>query len=90
MGRGYIVDDAVKEYLSEVCEQHAGPITGLLIGQVLLSTKFPPAALSFWLFEPRLILQVSTYICQNMSSDSPFYLNDNSVQADLDQFHIKL
>lgn len=47
MGRGYIVDDTVKEYLSEVCEQHAGPITGLFIGQVQLSIKFPPVALSY-------------------------------------------
>lgn len=36
MGRGYIVDDAVKEYLSKICDQHAGPVTGLLIGQVQL------------------------------------------------------
>lgn len=34
MGRGYIVDDAVKEYLSKLCDQHASPVTGLLIGQV--------------------------------------------------------
>lgn len=90
MGRGYIVDDAVKEYLSEVCEQHAGPITGLLIGQVQLSIKFPPVAF-YWLFDPCLILQVSTYICQNMSSESPLYLNDSSIHAlDSEQFHIKL
>lgn len=47
MGRGYIVDDAVKEYLSEVCEQHAGPITGLLIGQVQLSIKFEPCLIVY-------------------------------------------
>ncbi|XP_068197409.1 protein odr-4 homolog [Antennarius striatus] len=33
MGRGYIVEDAVEGYLSKLCEQHEGPITGLLIGQ---------------------------------------------------------
>lgn len=34
MGRGYIVEDAVEGYLSELCQQQAGPVTGLLIGQV--------------------------------------------------------
>lgn len=36
MGRGYIVEDAVERYLSKLCEQQAGPVTGLLIGQVSL------------------------------------------------------
>lgn len=40
MGRGYIVDDAVKEYLSKICDQHAGPVTGLLIGQSLPQRDF--------------------------------------------------
>lgn len=34
MGRGYIVEDAVEGYLSNLCEQQAAPVTGLLIGQV--------------------------------------------------------
>uniref|UniRef100_A0A3P8SRE2 Protein odr-4 homolog n=1 Tax=Amphiprion percula TaxID=161767 RepID=A0A3P8SRE2_AMPPE len=33
MGRGYIVEDTVERYLSKLCEQQAGPATGLLIGQ---------------------------------------------------------
>ncbi|XP_039672720.1 protein odr-4 homolog [Perca fluviatilis] len=33
MGRSYIVEDAVEGYLSKLCEQQAGSITGLLIGQ---------------------------------------------------------
>lgn len=37
MGRGYIVEDAVEGYLSKLCEQQAGPVTGLLIGQVTLN-----------------------------------------------------
>lgn len=37
MGRGYIVEDAVEGYLSKLCEQQPGPVTGLLIGQVTLS-----------------------------------------------------
>lgn len=32
MGRGYIVEDAVEGYLSKLCEQRVGPVTGLLIG----------------------------------------------------------
>lgn len=35
MGRGFIVEDAVEGYLSNLCEQPAIPTTGLLIGQVL-------------------------------------------------------
>lgn len=34
MGRGYIVEEAVEGYLSKLCDQQAGPVTGLLIGQV--------------------------------------------------------
>ncbi|KAG7235750.1 hypothetical protein INR49_002252 [Caranx melampygus] len=48
MGRGYIVEDAVEGYLSELCQQQAGPVTGLLIGQssaqkdfVILATQTP-------------------------------------------------
>ncbi|XP_028283520.1 protein odr-4 homolog [Parambassis ranga] len=48
MGRGYVVEDAVEGYLSKLCEQQAGPITGLLIGQcsaqrdfVVLATRTP-------------------------------------------------
>ncbi|KAF6727680.1 odr-4-like protein [Oryzias melastigma] len=33
MGRVYIVDEDVEEYLSKLCSQQAGPVTGLLIGQ---------------------------------------------------------
>ncbi|XP_028987012.1 protein odr-4 homolog isoform X2 [Betta splendens] len=33
MGRGYIVEDAVEGYLSNLCGQQAGTTTGLLIGQ---------------------------------------------------------
>lgn len=40
MGRGYIVDDAVKEYLSQICDQHTRPVTGLLIGQVWIHGIF--------------------------------------------------
>ncbi|XP_040000166.1 protein odr-4 homolog [Xiphias gladius] len=48
MGRGYIVEDAVERYLSKLCEQQAGPVTGLLIGQssaqrdfVIMATQTP-------------------------------------------------
>ncbi|KAM7378762.1 hypothetical protein PAMP_004361 [Pampus punctatissimus] len=48
MGRGYIVEDAVEGYLSRLCEQKAGPVTGLLIGQsstqrdfVVMATRTP-------------------------------------------------
>uniref|UniRef100_A0A672HT94 Protein odr-4 homolog n=1 Tax=Salarias fasciatus TaxID=181472 RepID=A0A672HT94_SALFA len=48
MGRGFIVEDAVEGYLSQLCEQQAGPVTGLLIGQssaqrdfVVLATRTP-------------------------------------------------
>ncbi|KAM9349166.1 protein odr-4 homolog [Symphorus nematophorus] len=48
MGRGYIVEDAVEGYLSKQCEQQAGPVTGLLIGQssaqrdfVVMATRTP-------------------------------------------------
>ncbi|XP_029380777.1 protein odr-4 homolog isoform X2 [Echeneis naucrates] len=48
MGRGYIVEDAVEAYLSKLCQQHANPITGLLIGQssaqkdfVIMATRTP-------------------------------------------------
>lgn len=48
MGRGYIVEDAVEGYLSKLCEQQAGPVTGLLIGQsstqrdfVVMATRTP-------------------------------------------------
>ncbi|XP_040911307.1 protein odr-4 homolog [Toxotes jaculatrix] len=48
MGRGYIVEDAVEGYLSKLCEQQAGPVTGLLIGQssaqrdfVIMATQTP-------------------------------------------------
>lgn len=34
MGRGFIVEDAVEGYLSNLCKQPTGPTTGLLIGQV--------------------------------------------------------
>uniref|UniRef100_A0A3P9IHE1 Protein odr-4 homolog n=1 Tax=Oryzias latipes TaxID=8090 RepID=A0A3P9IHE1_ORYLA len=33
MGRVYIVDEDVEGYLSKLCSQQAGPVTGLLIGQ---------------------------------------------------------
>ncbi|KAM9323548.1 protein odr-4 homolog isoform 1-T3 [Pholidichthys leucotaenia] len=33
MGRGYVVEEAVEGYLSQLCGQQAGPVTGLLIGQ---------------------------------------------------------
>ncbi|KAG8013851.1 Dihydropyrimidine dehydrogenase [NADP(+)] [Nibea albiflora] len=48
MGRGYIVEDAVEGYLSNLCEQQAAPVTGLLIGQssaqrdfVIMATRTP-------------------------------------------------
>ncbi|XP_069029338.1 protein odr-4 homolog [Embiotoca jacksoni] len=48
MGRGYIVEDAVEGYLSKLCEQQAGPVSGLLIGQssaqrafVVMATRTP-------------------------------------------------
>ncbi|KAM8728887.1 protein odr-4 homolog isoform 1-T1 [Acanthopagrus schlegelii] len=48
MGRGYIVEDAVEGYLSKLCEQQPGPVTGLLIGQsstqrdfVIMATRTP-------------------------------------------------
>lgn len=54
MGRGYIVDDAVKEYLSKICDQHAGPVTGLLIGQVQLYIMcfFSPPHVSHYKYQP--------------------------------------
>ncbi|XP_063742142.1 protein odr-4 homolog isoform X2 [Eleginops maclovinus] len=49
MGRSYIVEDAVEGYLSELCEQRAGSVTGLLLGQsspqrdfVVTATRTPP------------------------------------------------
>ncbi|XP_061587974.1 protein odr-4 homolog [Cololabis saira] len=33
MGRVYIVEDAVEEYLSQLCSQQASQVTGLIIGQ---------------------------------------------------------
>ncbi|XP_033505465.1 protein odr-4 homolog [Epinephelus lanceolatus] len=48
MGRGYIVEDAVEGYLTKLCEQQAGAVTGLLIGQsssqrdfVVMATRTP-------------------------------------------------
>ncbi|KAI3375352.1 hypothetical protein L3Q82_021844 [Scortum barcoo] len=48
MGRGYIVEEAVEGYLTKLCEQQPGPITGLLIGQssaqrdfVVMATRTP-------------------------------------------------
>ncbi|XP_035527375.1 protein odr-4 homolog [Morone saxatilis] len=48
MGRGYIVEDAVEGYVSKLCEQQVGPVTGLLIGQsstqrdfVVMATRTP-------------------------------------------------
>ncbi|XP_070701152.1 protein odr-4 homolog [Pempheris klunzingeri] len=40
MGRGYIVEDAVEGYLSKLCEQQAGPVAGLLIGQSSVQREF--------------------------------------------------
>lgn len=49
MGRGYIVDDAVESYLSELCGLKSTTITGLLIGQssvqrdfVVMASRTPP------------------------------------------------
>lgn len=49
MGRGYIVDDAVENYLSQLCEVKSTTITGLLIGQssaqrdyVAMASRTPP------------------------------------------------
>lgn len=39
MGRSYIVDDDVEGYLSKLCSQQAGLVTGLLIGQVSFNTN---------------------------------------------------
>lgn len=36
MGRGFIVEESVEGYLSQLCEKAVNPITGLLIGQVRL------------------------------------------------------
>ncbi|TNN60414.1 Protein odr-4 [Liparis tanakae] len=48
MGRSYIVEEAVEGYLTRQCEQQAGPVTGLLIGQsstqrefVVMATRTP-------------------------------------------------
>ncbi|KAM4727829.1 protein odr-4 homolog isoform 2-T2 [Anableps anableps] len=48
MGRSYIVEDDVEAYLSRLCSQLAGPVTGLLIGQssvqrdfVVMATRTP-------------------------------------------------
>ncbi|XP_051262268.1 protein odr-4 homolog [Dicentrarchus labrax] len=48
MGRGYIVEDTVEGYVSKLCEQQVGPVTGLLIGQsstqrdfVVMATRTP-------------------------------------------------
>ncbi|XP_026231303.1 protein odr-4 homolog [Anabas testudineus] len=48
MGRGYIVEDIVEGYLTKLCEQQAGTVTGLLIGQssaqrdfVITATRTP-------------------------------------------------
>ncbi|XP_034071196.1 protein odr-4 homolog isoform X1 [Gymnodraco acuticeps] len=49
MGRSYIVEDAVEGCLSKLCEQKAGSVTGLLLGQsspqrdfVVMATRTPP------------------------------------------------
>ncbi|XP_047445135.1 protein odr-4 homolog [Mugil cephalus] len=48
MGRGYIAEEAVEGYLSKLCEQQSGLVTGLLIGQssaqrdfVVMATRTP-------------------------------------------------
>ncbi|KAM4552028.1 protein odr-4 homolog isoform 1-T4 [Odontesthes bonariensis] len=40
MGRGYIVEEVVEGYLSKLCSQQAGPVTGLLIGQSSVQKDF--------------------------------------------------
>uniref|UniRef100_A0A3B3VZR4 Protein odr-4 homolog n=1 Tax=Poecilia latipinna TaxID=48699 RepID=A0A3B3VZR4_9TELE len=40
MGRSYIVEDDVEGYLSRLCSQLAGPVTGLLIGQSTVQRDF--------------------------------------------------
>ncbi|XP_034411314.1 protein odr-4 homolog isoform X1 [Cyclopterus lumpus] len=40
MGRSYIVEEAVEGYLTKQCEQKAGPVTGLLIGQSSTQREF--------------------------------------------------
>ncbi|XP_054888550.1 protein odr-4 homolog isoform X2 [Poeciliopsis prolifica] len=40
MGRSYIVEDDVEGYLSKLCSQPAGPVTGLLIGQSTVQRDF--------------------------------------------------
>uniref|UniRef100_A0A087XJA1 Protein odr-4 homolog n=1 Tax=Poecilia formosa TaxID=48698 RepID=A0A087XJA1_POEFO len=40
MGRSYIVEDDVEGYLSKLCSQLAGPVTGLLIGQSTVQRDF--------------------------------------------------
>ncbi|XP_041847953.1 protein odr-4 homolog [Melanotaenia boesemani] len=40
MGRGYIVEDVVEEYLSKLCSQQVYPVTGLLIGQSSVQRDF--------------------------------------------------
>uniref|UniRef100_A0A8C6V5L4 Protein odr-4 homolog n=1 Tax=Neogobius melanostomus TaxID=47308 RepID=A0A8C6V5L4_9GOBI len=49
MGRGYIVEDAVESYLSQLCDLKSTTITGLLIGQssaqrdyVVMASRTPP------------------------------------------------
>ncbi|XP_037537419.1 protein odr-4 homolog [Nematolebias whitei] len=40
MGRSYIVEDDVEGYLSKLCSQQAGTVTGLLIGQSSVQRDF--------------------------------------------------
>lgn len=40
MGRSYIVEDYVEEYLSRLCSLLAGPVSGLLIGQSSVQRDF--------------------------------------------------
>ncbi|XP_072297011.1 protein odr-4 homolog [Eucyclogobius newberryi] len=49
MGRGYIVEEAVESYLSQLCELKSTTITGLLIGQssaqrdfIVMASRTPP------------------------------------------------
>ncbi|KAM8838598.1 protein odr-4 homolog [Synchiropus picturatus] len=40
MGRGYIVEEAVEAYLSQLCGLTTGPVTGLLVGQSTVQRDF--------------------------------------------------
>ncbi|CAF91298.1 unnamed protein product [Tetraodon nigroviridis] len=91
MGRGFIVEDAVEGYLSNLCEQPTSPTTGLLIGQnsaqrdfVVMATRTPQSQESGkdlvdkeWMCEHAR--QVSRMLPGGLSVVGVFIITDSNV-----------